>query len=110
MISFGDLAKLDIRVGKIITVEELPNPQYATHKCTIDFGEKVGTKLSCARLSNYSKDQLMGKLIVGVVNLPPKQIGKVTSEVLLLGTPDWNGDCVLISPDSLEAVIGGRVY
>lgn len=52
----------------------------------------------------------MGKLIVGMVNLPPKQIGKVTSEVLLLGTPDRNGDCMLISPDSLEAVIGGRVY
>src|ERR1051326_135681 len=110
MISFADFTKLDIRVGKIIRVEELPNPQYATHHLTIDFGAQVGTKISCARVRNYSKDQLIGKLIVGVVNLPPKQIGKVTSEALILGTPDRNGDCVLIAPDSLEAVIGEKVY
>jgi tRNA-binding protein len=110
MITFADLNKLEIRVGKIILVEDLPNPLYATHQLTVDFGAQIGIKISCARLTNYSNDQLMGKLIIGVVNLPPKSIGKVKSEVLLLGTPDKSGNCILICPDSLDAVIGERVY
>jgi tRNA-binding protein len=110
MASFEDFTKLDIRVGKIIAVEALPNPTYTTHKLSIDFGNTIGKKSTLARVTNYSKDQLLGKLIVGVVNLPPKKIGHETSEALLLGTPDRNGDCVLISPDSEKALVGERVY
>jgi tRNA-binding protein len=110
MITFADLNKLEIRVGKIMLVEDLPNPHYATHQLTPDFGAQIGVKISCARLTNYSHDQLLGKLIIGVVNLPSKHLGKVISEVLLLGTPDTSGDCILICPDSSEAVLGERVY
>jgi tRNA-binding protein len=110
MVTFADFSKLEIRVGKIMRVEDLPDPHYATHQLTVDFGARIGLKISCARLVNYSHDQLLGKLIIGVVNLPPKHVGKVLSEVLLLGTPDANGECILICPDSSAAVLGERVY
>jgi tRNA-binding protein len=110
MMTFADFRKLEIRVGKIIHVEDLPDPHYATHQLTIDFGAQIGIRISCARLIKYSHEQLLGKLIIGVVNLPPKRISKVYSDVLLLGTPDTRGDCILICPDSLEAVLGERVY
>ena len=110
MITFEDFQKLDIRVGKIIDVEELLNAKYTTHKLTIDFGNEVGKKVSGARVILYTKGQLIGKLVLGVVNLPPKQIGKLNSETLTLGVPDANKECILISPDSVDAVIGGKLY
>jgi len=110
MATFDDFQKLDIRVGKIIDVEELPNAKYTTHKLTIDFGSEIGKKVSGARVIRYTKDQLIGKLVLGVVNLPPRQIGKLSSESLTLGVPDANKECILISPDSNDAVIGGKLY
>ena len=109
MATFDDFKKLDILVGKIIDVEELPNAKYTTHKLTIDFGNEVGKKVSGARVVRYTKDQLIGKLVLGVVNLPPRQIGKLSSESLTLGVPDANKECILISPDSVDAVIGGKL-
>ena len=110
MATFDDFQKLDIRVGKIIDVEELPNAKYTTHKLTIDFGDEIGKKVSGARAIRYTKDQLIGKLVLGVVNLPPRQIGKLNSETLTLGVPDANKECVFISPDSIDAIIGGKLY
>lgn len=95
MITFDDFQKLDIRVGKIIDVEELPNAKYTTHKLTIDFGNEIDKKISGARVIRYTKDQLIGKL---------------NSETLTLGVPDANKECILISPDSIDAVIGGKLY
>ena len=110
MATFEDFQKLDIRVGKIIDVEELPNAKYTTHKLTIDFGSEIGKKVSGARVIRYTKDQLIGKLVLGVVNLPPRQIGKLNSETLTLGVPDASKECILISPDSNDAIIGGKLY
>ena len=103
-------AALDIRVGKIIAVSLLPNPRYTTHKLTIDLGPEIGQKTSGARVLNYTQEELMGKLVLCVINLPPKQIGGTMSEVLTLGVPDAGHECVLISPDNEKAVIGGKLY
>ena len=110
MATFEDFQKLDIRVGKIIDVEGLPNAKYTTHKFIIDFGNEIGKKVSGARVIRYTKDQLIGKLVLGVVNLPPRQIGTLNSETLTLGVPDVNKECILISPDSVDAIIGGTLY
>ncbi|MFA4880366.1 MAG: tRNA-binding protein [Candidatus Doudnabacteria bacterium] len=110
MATFEDFLKLDIRVGKIIEVEKLPNPKHTTHKLTIDFGPEIDKKVSGARLVRYTKEQLVNKLVLGVVNLPPKQIGQLASEVLILGAMDAQKECVLISPDSKDAIIGSKIY
>lgn len=110
MAPFDDFQKLDIRVGRIVDVELLPNAKYTTHKLKIDFGDEIGKKVSGARVILYTKEQLIGKLVLGVVNFPPKQIGKLVSETLTLGVPDKNGECILISPDSADAVVGAKLY
>ena len=109
MITPEDFQKVDIRVGKIIGVEKLPNAKYSTHKLTIDFGNEIGKKKSCARVIKYTDEQLMGKLIIAVLNFPPKQIGQNMSEVLTLGLPGEDGECVLVSPDK-EIPLGGKLY
>lgn len=109
MAEFGNFQKLDIRTGKIVKAELLKNAKYTTHKLTIDFGKEVGKKISCARLVNYSLDELKGKLIIGVVNFQPKQIGSEVSEVLTLGVPDENGECILAVPDK-DAPLGSKLY
>ena len=110
MATIDDFGKLDIRVGRIVEVEPLPNPRYTTHKLTVEFGEEIGRKVSGARLVRYEPDTLVGKLVLGVVNLPPRQIGGLMSEFLTLGVPDADGECVLIAPDHKDAVIGGKLY
>lgn len=109
MINFEDFNKIDIRVGQIIKVEKLPNAKTTTHKLTIDFGKEIGIKQSCARVVNYSDEELIGKRIIGVINLPPKQIGQNMSEVFTVGLPDANGECVLVSPDK-EIPLGGKLF
>jgi tRNA-binding protein len=111
MATIEDFDKLDIRVGKITAVDDFPEARKPAFKLTIDFGAKIGTKRSSAQVvKHYTKDQLLGMHVLGVVNFPPRQIGPFISEVLTLGTPDENGDCVLISASKPDAVIGGRVY
>ena len=110
MATYEDFQKLDIRVGKIVEVEDFPEARKPAYKLRIDFGEEIGIKRSSAQLpQNYSKDDLRDKLVLGVVNFPPRQIGPVVSEVLTLGVPDENGECVLITPDK-NIPIGGRLY
>lgn len=110
MATFEDFQKLDIRVGKIVEVEEFPEARNPSYKLKIDLGEEVGIKKSCAQLpQNYKKEDLQDKLVMCVVNFPPRQIGPATSEVLTLGVPDENNNCILIGPDS-DVAIGGRLY
>lgn len=110
MATYEDFQKLDIRVGKILEVEDFPEARKPAYKLRIDFGEEIGIKRSSAQLpQNYSKDDLRDKLVLGVVNFPPRQIGPVVSEVLTLGVPDENGECVLITPDK-NIPTGGRLY
>ncbi len=109
-ISYNDFTKVDIRAGKIISVEDFPEARRPAYKLTIDFGGDIGIKKSSAQITeNYTKEALVGKYVICVVNFPTKQIGPFISEVLTLGLPDKEGKVVLVSPDK-ETVIGGKLY
>lgn len=111
MATFDDFQKLDIRIGKIIAVEDFSEARKPSYKLTIDFGPEIGIKRSSAQLvTHYTKEQLIGKRVLGVVNFPPRQIGPFLSEVLTLGVPDTNHDCVLIVSDKDDAIVGGKLY
>lgn len=112
MATVEDFNKLDIRVGKILEVEDFPQARKPSYKLTIDFGSEIGIKKSGAQLIKYyKKEDLRGKKVLGVVNFPPYQIGPFLSEVLTLGVPDEDGECVLVVPDKAKkAVVGGRLY
>ncbi len=110
MAIYEDFEKLDVRVGKIIEVEDFPEAHNPSYKLKINFGDKIGIKKSCAQLpANYSKSELKNKLVLAVVNFPPRQIGPAVSEVLTLGLPDGQGNCKLIEPDG-NVPLGGRLY
>ena len=99
-ISFEDFMKVEICVGTILTAEINNNLHNPAIVLTIDFGKKIGIKKSSAQLqANYTCDSLIQKQILAVVNFPPKQVGKIISEVLVLGLADNNSQPVLISPD-----------
>lgn len=110
MVTIEDFQKLDIRVGKIVKVDDFPEARKPSYKLTIDFGVEVGIKHSSAQLVDlYTKEQLQGKLVLGVVNLEPRQIGPFVSEVLTLGVPDENHKCILAVPDK-SAPLGVKLY
>ncbi|MBT5468717.1 tRNA-binding protein [Candidatus Peregrinibacteria bacterium] len=110
MATIEDFLELDIRVGRIVQVEDFPEARKPAYKLTIDFGKEIGTKKSSAQIvTNYTKEDLQDRLILGVVNFPPRQIGPFISEVLTLGVPDENGELVLIKP-SADVPVGGRLY
>ncbi len=111
MATFDDFTKLDIRVGKIIEVLDFPEARKPAYKLTIDFGPEIGIKHSSAQLvKHHQKTELIGKLILGVVNFPPRQIGPFISETLTLGVPDADGEAILIEPANEQAIVGGRLY
>ena len=111
MTTIEDFEKLDIRVGKIVEVQDFPEARKPAYKLKIDFGGEIGIKNSSAQITaNYSKEDLEGKLVLAVVNFPPRQIGPFISEVLTLGVPDENGEVVLIAPDDKDAKVGGKLY
>ncbi len=106
-----DFDKLDIRLGRIVEAADFPEARKPAYKLKIDFGDEIGVKKSSAQLvALYTKEELEGKLVLGVVNFPPRQIGPFISEVLTLGVPDAEGEVVLIAPDDKSAVIGGRLF
>jgi len=109
MITYDDFLKVDMRVGRVVRVEDFPKARHPSYKFEIDFGPEIGPKLSCAQLTNYSKDELIGRQVVAVVNFPPKNIAGFLSEVLILGVPMEAGVVSLLEPRD-EAIIGGRVY
>ena len=111
MSTYDSFQDVDIRVGVIIAVDDFPEARKPAYKLTIDFGPEIGTKRSSAQLvKHYTKDQLIGKKVLGVVNFPPRQIGPFVSEVLTLGVPDGDHECILIVPDKAEVVVGGKLY
>jgi tRNA-binding protein len=101
-------AAVDMRVGRIVAVEPFPEARVPAWKLRIDFGPGLGVKLSSARITNYTSEELEGTLVVGVVNFPPKQIGPVRSEVLVLGAVDRDGHVLLLRPDG-EPELGSRI-
>lgn len=99
---------VDMRVGRVTAVEDFPEARHPAWKLTIDFGPEIGVKRSSARITNYSREQLEGTLVVAVVNFPPRQIGPVRSEVLVLGAVDERLGVVLLRPDQ-DAALGSRI-
>ncbi len=109
-ISFDDFLKVDVRVGRITRVEAFPEARKPALRLWIDFGPDIGEKRSSAQITaHYTPEQLVGREVLAVVNFPPRQIGPVRSEVLVLGLPDENGEVVLVGPD-FPVPIGGRLH
>jgi tRNA-binding protein len=109
-LAFEDFLKVDIRVGRIVEAEPYPEARKPALKLRVDFGPEIGVKRSSAQITrHYDPETLPGRLVVGVVNFPPRQIGKVMSEVLVLGVPDAEGEVVLLQPD-MDVPLGGRMY
>jgi tRNA-binding protein len=106
--TFDDFQKLDMRVGRIVEVEEFPEARVPAWKLTIDFGAEVGTKRSSAQITHYAREDLLGRLVVAVVNFPPKRIAGFPSEVLVLGAIDSEKGVVLLKPDE-DVELGDRI-
>ena len=110
MITYDDFAQVDIRVGRITRAEPFPEARKPAIKLWIDFGGDIGEKRSSAQITRYyTPETLIGRQVLAVVNFPPRQIGKVLSEVLVLGVPDKAGEVVLLTPDQ-PVPIGGKMF
>jgi tRNA-binding protein len=110
LIDFEQFLAVDIRVGRIITASALVEARKPAFRLEIDFGPAIGIKTSSAQIAeHYSPETLVGRMAAAVVNFPPRQIGKMMSQVLTLGFPDENGAVVLITPDH-DVPIGGRLF
>ena len=108
-IAFSDFMAVDIRVGRVVAAEPFPEARKPAIKLRIDFGEGVGEKRSSAQITrHYAPDALVGRLVMAVVNFPPRQIGPFMSEVLTLGFADESGAVVLAAPDK-DVPIGARL-
>jgi len=109
-ITFDDFLKVDIRVGRITRAEPFPEARKPAYRLWVDFGPGIGEKRSSAQITaHYAPEDLVGRQVLAVVNFPPRQIGPVMSEVLVLGVPDAAGEVVLIGPGH-EVPLGGRMY
>jgi len=109
MISYDDFRKVDMRVGRVTKVEDFPKAHNPSYKFELDFGSEIGVKRSCAQLTNYAKDDLLGRQVVAVVNFSSKNIAGFISEVLILGVDMRGGVVSLLQPRD-EAITGARVY
>jgi tRNA-binding protein len=109
-ISFDDFMAVDVRVGEIVRAEPFPEARKPAYKLWVNFGDEIGEKKSSAQITvHYSLSELVGKRVMAVVNFPPRKIGPVKSEVLVLGIPDENGAVVLITPDK-DVPLGVRLF
>ena len=110
MISYADFEKVDIRVGRITRAEPFPQARKPAFRLWVDFGPEIGEKRSSAQITkHYTIEALIGRHVLAVVNFPPRQIGPVMSEVLVLGVPDEDGEVVLLAP-SQQVPLGGRMF
>jgi tRNA-binding protein len=109
MITIDDFQKLDMRVGRIVGVADFPEARVPAWKLEIDFGPELGIKQSSAQITHYSREELEGRLVVGVVNFPPRRIATFESQVLVLGALDPERGVVLLAPDEPGAALGSPI-
>ena len=107
-IDFDQFAGVDMRVGRVIEVEEFPEARIPAWKLTVDLGPELGLRRSSAQITHYARGELLGRLVVAVVNLAPRRVGPFVSEVLVLGALDPQRGVVLLAPDA-EAAVGSRI-
>jgi tRNA-binding protein len=107
-LAWDEFMRVDMRVGRIVEVEEFPEARKPAWKLRVDFGAEIGVRRSSAQISNYAREALVGRVVIAVVNFPPKQIGPVRSECLVLGTYTADGTVLLLTPEP-EAALGDRV-
>jgi tRNA-binding protein len=108
-IEFDQFLAVDMRVGRVTAVDDFPEARKPAWRLTIDFGPEIGIKRSSAQITNYARDELEGRLVVAVVNFPPRRIGPFMSEVLCLGASDEDGRVILLEPRS-DVPLGSRVH
>ncbi|MEL7216526.1 MAG: tRNA-binding protein [Pseudomonadota bacterium] len=109
-ISFDQFMQVDIRVGEVLRAEPYPEARKPAIKMWVDFGPEIGERKTSAQITaHYTPEDLPGRRVLGVVNFPPRQIGKFMSEVLVLGVPDEAGEVVLLTPDK-DVPLGGRMF
>jgi tRNA-binding protein len=108
VIDFDHFVAVDMRVGRVVAVDDFPEARVPAWKLMIDFGPEVGIKRSSAQITHYPRSALEGTLVVGVVNFPPRQIGPFSSEALVLGALDDDEGVVLLRPDK-DAAVGSRI-
>jgi tRNA-binding protein len=107
-LAWDEFMRVDMRVGRILEVEDFPGARRPAWKLRVDFGDEIGVRRSSAQITNYPRVDLVGRLVIAVVNFPPKQIGPVRSECLVLGTYAADGAVLLLSPEP-HAELGDRV-
>jgi tRNA-binding protein len=109
-LSYAEFERVDIRVGRVIDVQDFPEARKPAYKLRIDFGPELGIRKSSAQVTkHYVKGDLVNRLVVAIVNFPPRQIGPFMSEVLTLGVPDADGAVVLLTPER-DVPLGGRMF
>ena len=108
MIDAGQFRAVDMRVGRVVSVEEFPEARVPAWRLLIDFGPEIGVKRSSAQITHYSRELIEGSLVVGVVNLVPRLIARFKSEVLVLGALDETEGVVLLRPDK-DVALGSRI-
>jgi tRNA-binding protein len=107
-LGWDEFTRVDMRVGRIVEVEDFPEARRPAWKLRVDFGDELGVRRSSAQIRNYDRDELLDRLVIAVVNFPPKQIGRVRSECLVLGTYAADGAVLLLAPEP-RAAVGDRV-
>ena len=108
-ITYDDFEKVDVRVGVIVEVEDFPRAKKPSYRFLIDFGADIGTKRSSGQYTNYTREELMGRQVIAVVNLPPRNIAGFMSECLILGVPTDDGKVSMLSP-TIPAVVGSKMF
>jgi tRNA-binding protein len=111
MATIEDFNKLDIRLGKVIRADDFPEARKPAYKLAIDFGPEIGIMASSVQITHlYNKDELVGKLVMGIVNFPPRKIGPFLSETLTLGVADDEGRVILVVPDRGNPPLGSKLF
>ncbi len=111
MINFEDFEKVDMRVGKVVDVEDFPRAKNPSYRVKVDFGDSVGVKKSSLQArKDYTKEEMLGRYVVCVINFPPRNIAGFLSEVLVLGVPREDGGLCLLEPGRIPVPLGARVF